>query len=80
MKKKYLILLFLPLFSYSQEYVDLFKIGYAQTFNNNFEGAGYVYNEIGKIIHTKDNMIIETQLGSSRVSNMLENLIDRFIG
>ena len=49
-------------------------------FNNNFEGAGYVYNERGKIIHAKDNMIIETQLGSSKVSNMLENLIDRFIG
>jgi len=39
LKKKYLILLFLPLFSYSQDYVDLFKIGYAQTFNNNFEGS-----------------------------------------
>jgi len=49
-------------------------------FNNNLEGSGYVYNEKGKIIHTKDSIIIETEFGSSRVSNMLENLIDRFIG
>ena len=39
MKKKYLILIFLPLFSFSQDYVDLLKIGYGQTFNNNFEGS-----------------------------------------
>ncbi len=39
MKNKYLALLFLPLFSFSQEYVDLLKIGYGQTFNNNFEGS-----------------------------------------
>lgn len=51
-------------------------------FNNGFDGdaEGYKYKEKGKIIHAKDNMIIETEYGSSRVSNILENLIDRFIG
>lgn len=29
----------MPLFVSSQEYVDLFRIGYGQTFNNNFEGT-----------------------------------------
>lgn len=52
----------------------------ANYFNNNLEGPGYIYKEKGKIIHAKDSMIIETDFGSSRVSNMLENLIDRFIG
>lgn len=39
LKKIYLVLLFVPIFSYSQDYVDLLKIGYGQTFNNNFEGS-----------------------------------------
>ena len=39
MKKLLLLALLLPLFSSAQEYVDLFRIGYGQTFNNNFEGT-----------------------------------------
>ncbi|MDN3722939.1 DUF6268 family outer membrane beta-barrel protein [Aequorivita sp. SDUM287046] len=37
MKKIIILFLFLPWISHSQEYVDLFRIGYGQTFNNNFE-------------------------------------------
>lgn len=38
--KKLLLLTFLfPFFSSAQEYVDLFRIGYGQTLNNNFEGV-----------------------------------------
>ncbi len=38
--KKLLLLSFLfPFFISAQEYVDLFKIGYGQTFKNNFEGT-----------------------------------------
>ena len=37
MKKIFFILLFFPLFGNAQDYVDLLKIGFGQTFNNNFE-------------------------------------------
>lgn len=38
--KKLLLLTFLfPFFSSAQEYVDLFRIGFGQTINNNFEGV-----------------------------------------
>ena len=39
MKKILYIFLFLPVVAFSQEYVDLFRIGYGQTFNNDFEGV-----------------------------------------
>lgn len=39
MKKLLFLLLFSPCNGYAQDYVDLFKIGYSQTFNNNFEGT-----------------------------------------
>ncbi|CAM3327915.1 DUF6268 family outer membrane beta-barrel protein [Aequorivita lipolytica] len=32
-------MLFFPFFSSAQEYVDILRIGYGQTFNNNFEGT-----------------------------------------
>ena len=38
MKKLLFLTFLLPFFSSAQEYVDLFRIGYGQTFNNNFEG------------------------------------------
>lgn len=52
----------------------------ANYFNNDMKGNDYVYSEKGKIIHCKENMLLETQFGSSRISNILENLIDKFIG
>ena len=39
MKKHVFFFLFLPCISFSQEYVDIFRIGYGETFNNNFEGG-----------------------------------------
>jgi len=39
LRKFSLLILLLPLFVAAQSYVDLFKIGYGQTFNNNFEGT-----------------------------------------
>ncbi|TXD70110.1 DUF6268 family outer membrane beta-barrel protein [Aequorivita lipolytica] len=39
MKKLLLLMLFFPFFSSAQEYVDILRIGYGQTFNNNFEGT-----------------------------------------
>lgn len=38
MRKLILLLLFVPCFGSAQNYVDLFKIGYSQSFNNDFEG------------------------------------------
>ena len=38
MKKTLLLLLFLPCIAVSQDYIDLFKVSYGQTFNNDFEG------------------------------------------
>ena len=39
MKKLLFLTLFFPFFTSAQEYVDIFKIGYGQTLNNNFEGV-----------------------------------------
>ncbi|NND61992.1 MAG: hypothetical protein HKN48_02235, partial [Flavobacteriaceae bacterium] len=39
MRKTLLLLLFLPFFSEAQNYVDLMRIGYGQTLNNDFEGS-----------------------------------------
>ncbi len=39
MKKLLLLILLFPFFISAQEYVDIFRIGYGQTFNNNFEGV-----------------------------------------
>lgn len=39
MKKLLLFLLLFPCIASAQEYVDLLRIGYGQTFNNNFEGV-----------------------------------------
>ncbi len=40
LKKLLLLFVFLPAFCVSQNYVDLLRIGYGQTFNNNFENSG----------------------------------------
>ena len=39
MRKFLLLLLLVPMFTSAQDYVDLFRIGYGETFNNNFEGT-----------------------------------------
>jgi hypothetical protein len=39
LKKLLIALLLFPCLAIAQEYVDLFKIGYGETFNNNFEGT-----------------------------------------
>ena len=39
MKRLLLLILLFPFIASAQEYVDLFRIGYGQTFNNNFEGV-----------------------------------------
>lgn len=39
MKKLLFLTLFFPFLTSAQEYVDIFKIGYGQTLNNNFEGV-----------------------------------------
>jgi len=39
LQKLFFLLLFLPCFGNAQNYVDLFKIGYGQTFSNDFEGT-----------------------------------------
>ncbi|MCW5518276.1 hypothetical protein J1N09_00400 [Aureitalea sp. L0-47] len=39
MRKALFLFLFLPFFCYSQNYADLLRIGYGQTFNNDFENS-----------------------------------------
>jgi NADH dehydrogenase FAD-containing subunit len=51
----------------------------ARFFNNDFAGPDYKYIERGKIIHTKDWIIIETRYGSFRVPYLFEPLLDKFI-
>lgn len=51
----------------------------ARFFNNDFVAPDYKYNEKGKIIHTKDWIIIETKYGSFRVPYLFEPLLDKLI-
>jgi len=51
----------------------------AEYFNNNFKGDGYKYEEKGKMVHTKDNIIIETKYGSFRVPYLIEPILDYFV-
>lgn len=51
----------------------------ANYFNNNFEGVPYKYEEKGKIIHTKDWIIIETKYGTFRLPYFIGPIIDYFI-
>lgn len=46
MKKILFALLLAPVVTFSQEYVDVFKIGYGQTFRNEFEGSDNTTNVI----------------------------------
>lgn len=39
MKHRFLLLVFLPLFTSAQNYVDIAYLGYSSTFNNEFEGS-----------------------------------------
>lgn len=39
MRKLLLLFLLVPLLTSAQDYVDIFRIGYGETFNNNFEGT-----------------------------------------
>jgi hypothetical protein len=51
----------------------------ARFFNNDFVGPDYKYIERGKIIHTKDWIIIETRYGSFRVPYLFEPLINQIV-
>jgi NADH dehydrogenase FAD-containing subunit len=51
----------------------------ASHFNNDFKSKPYEYKEKGKIIHAANNMIIETQFGVFKVSNIFKPIIDYFI-
>ena len=51
----------------------------ARFFNNDFVGPDYKYIERGKIIHTKNWIIIETKYGSFRVPYLFEPLINQIV-
>jgi len=51
----------------------------ARFFNNDFIGPDYKYIERGKIIHTKDWIIIETKYGSFRMPYLFEPLINQIV-
>ena len=51
----------------------------ARFFNNDFVAPDYKYIEKGKIIHTKDWIIIETRYGSFRVPYLFEPLINQIV-
>ena len=51
----------------------------ANYFNNNLSGDDYEFKEKGKIIHTKNWIIIETKYGTYKVPNFMQFIIDYFI-
>lgn len=48
----------------------------ANYFNNNFTGENYEYKEKGKLIHTKDNIILDSAFGTYKLPKFLESYID----
>ena len=51
----------------------------ANHFNNNFNSEPYIYKEKGKIIHSKDWIIIESDYGTFRIPHFIQPIIDYFI-
>jgi NADH dehydrogenase FAD-containing subunit len=51
----------------------------ANHFNNDFKSKPYEYKEKGKIIHSVNNMIIETSFGTLQIPNQFKFIIDYFI-
>jgi len=51
----------------------------ANHFNNNFNSEPYIYKEKGKIIHSKDWIIIESEYGTFRIPHFIQPIIDYFI-
>jgi NADH:ubiquinone reductase (non-electrogenic) len=48
----------------------------AKYFNNDFKGEDYKYEEIGKILHTKEYVLLETKFGTFKLPNLVNPLID----
>ena len=51
----------------------------AEYFNNGLKGEGYKYEEKGKMVHTKNNIILETKYGSFRMPYFIEPIFDYFV-
>lgn len=51
----------------------------ANYFNNDLSGEDYKYKEKGKIIHSKDWIIMETKYGTFRLPHFIQFIIDYFI-
>ena len=51
----------------------------ANYFNNGLKGEGYKFEEKGKMVHTKNNIILETKYGSFRVPYLIEPIFDYFV-
>jgi NADH:ubiquinone reductase (non-electrogenic) len=51
----------------------------ANYFNNNFQGDEYKYEELGKLLHSKENIILETKYGVFRLPNFTNVLFDYII-
>jgi NADH dehydrogenase FAD-containing subunit len=51
----------------------------ANYFNNNFHGNEYNYEEKGKLIHSKENIILETKYGVFRLPNFTNFMFDYMI-
>jgi NADH dehydrogenase len=51
----------------------------ANYFNNDFKSEPYIYKEKGKIIHSKDWIIIESEYGTFRIPHFIQPIIDYFI-
>jgi thioredoxin reductase len=51
----------------------------ANYFNNDFKGKPYKYQEIAKLIHTKDDILLETKGNLITIPYFVEPLLDYFI-
>jgi NADH:ubiquinone reductase (non-electrogenic) len=51
----------------------------ANYFNNDFKGEDYEYKEIGKMLHTRDNIIFENKFGTIRLPKLFQPIIDYYI-
>jgi len=51
----------------------------ANYFNNDFKGEDYEYKEIGKMIHTKENILFESSYGTIKLPKFIQPVIDYYV-
>lgn len=52
----------------------------AEYFNNNLKGEPYKFNELGKVIYTKNYIVLDSKYGVYKIPKMFSNVVELFMG